>query len=91
MTANERASTKGPTLEEIKARFAELQVNIYRLLCEFVCWNDVMRYPDLPTDSERPGRRAAAERNAINERQIRYLASAKEDSIITPENKISIA
>jgi hypothetical protein len=64
---------KGPTLEEIKARFAELQVNIYRLLSEFVYWNDLMRYPDLPRDSERPGRRAAADRNAINESQIRYF------------------
>src|SRR5260370_42485994 len=30
------AQPKASTLEEIKARFAELQVNIYRLLSEFV-------------------------------------------------------
>ena len=73
---------KGPTLAEIESRLMELQVNIHRLMCEFIYWNDLMRYPDLPRDSERPGRRAAFERNQTNECQIRYLASAKEDSII---------
>ena len=68
------AEPKGLALSEIEARFMQLQVNIFTLLSEFVYWNDVMRYPDLPADSERPGRRADFERNRINESQIRYLA-----------------
>ena len=73
---------KDPKLGKIKARFAELQASIWHLLSEFIYWNDVMRYPDTPTDSERLGRAAAFERNIINENQVRYLAIAKEDSII---------
>jgi hypothetical protein len=40
---------KGPTLAEIESRLAELQVNIHRLMCEFIYWNDLMRYSDHPS------------------------------------------
>jgi hypothetical protein len=68
--------------DQSKERFREVQVNVLSLLCEFVYWNDVMRYPDLPRNSERPGRRAAAERNRINRDQMRFFADSKEDSIV---------
>lgn len=71
-----------PELAKIKARFSDLQANVYSLLSEFICWHDVLRYPDIPTDSEHPARLAAVLRNGTNEWQIRYLFSAKEKSII---------
>ena len=75
-------TSEDPKLKEIKDRFGSLQARIHHLLVEFIYWNDVFRYPDLPEDAERPGRLASAQRNAYNESQIRYLGIAKEDSII---------
>lgn len=76
------SKSEDPKMKEIKDRFGGLQARIHNLLVEFIYWNDVFRYPDLPEDSERPGRLAAAQRNFCNEQQIRYLGIAKEDSII---------
>lgn len=76
------SGTSASKLKELQDRFAKLRVNIHNLLCEFIYWNDVMRYPDLPEDSERPGRLASVQRNIHNENQVRYLSIAKEDSII---------
>jgi hypothetical protein len=75
-------ASEDPKLKEIRDRFGMMQARIHHLLVEFIYWNDVMRYPDVPEDSERPGRLAAVQRNAYNECQIRYLAIAKEDSLI---------
>jgi hypothetical protein len=76
------SASEDPKLKEIKNRFGSLQVRIHHLLVEFIYWNDVFRYPDLPEDSERPGRLASLYRNVCNENQIRYLGIAKEESII---------
>jgi hypothetical protein len=69
-------------LKKIKTCFREFQVNVYSLLEEFILWNDVARYPDLPVDVPGPSRAEALKRNSANEFQIRYLSSAKEKSII---------
>jgi hypothetical protein len=71
------------TFEKIGERLGELQPHLFALLKNFVVWNDLMRYPDMP-----PGPREAYHRSRINEFQLRYLAGSKEQSIIVGAHAI---
>jgi hypothetical protein len=64
------------TLDEISIRFRELQAHIYALMSNFIVWNDLERYPDIPPDP------IISSLNGKNEFQVRYLAGIKENSII---------
>jgi hypothetical protein len=70
------------TPEQIKERFSVLQATVYALLSDFILWNDLGRYPDLPVDLPGPSRREKLQRNQINEFQIWHLAYSKEATII---------
>jgi hypothetical protein len=70
------------TLDEIKERFGWLQATVHALLCDFILWNDLGRYPDLPFDLPGPSRREKWQRGQINEFQLRHLAYSKEVVLI---------
>jgi hypothetical protein len=70
------------TLEKIKERFGVLQPTVYALWADFILWNDLARYPDLPVDLPGPSRREKWQRCQTNEFQIRHLAYSKEAAII---------
>jgi hypothetical protein len=68
--------------KKISGRFEHLQSTIFSMMVDFIVWNDLGRYPDIPTDEDRPGKSARLERNILNEFQIRYLYSPFEKSLI---------
>jgi hypothetical protein len=68
--------------DPVKERFGLLQPTVYAVLCDFVRWNDICRYPDLPVDLPGPSKREKFQRNQINEFQIRHLAYSKEVALI---------
>jgi len=70
------------TPDAVKERFGWLQPTIYALLHDFILWNDLGRYPDLPADLPGISNREKFRRNQINEFQLRNLAYSKEVSLI---------
>ena len=63
-------------------RFEHLQVTIFSMMVDFIVWNDLGRYPDIPKDEDRPATSARFERKHLNEFQIRYLYSPFEKSLV---------
>ena len=58
------------------------QPTVYALWTDFILWNDLGRYPDLPVDLPGPSRREKWQRCQTNEFQIRHLAYSKEAALI---------
>lgn len=75
-------SPESTPLDKIKERFGWLQPTIYALLHDFILWNNLGRYPDLPADLPGISNREKFRRNQINEIQIRHLAYSKEAGLI---------
>jgi len=70
-----------PELAKIKARFSDLQANVYSLLSEFICWHDVLALSGYSYGfgaSWAPGRRLAER----NQRVANTISVFREGKII---------
>jgi hypothetical protein len=68
--------------KQIRERFGYLLAVVHTLLMDFIVWNDISRYPDLPADTPGSNRAATVKRNRINEFQLRHLYIPTEKAII---------
>jgi hypothetical protein len=68
--------------KQIRERLGYLLVEVHTLLMDFIMWNDISRYPDLPVDTPGPSRAPEIRRNEINEFQLRHLYIPAEKAII---------
>lgn len=68
--------------DPVKERFGWLQPTVCAVLCDFILWNDLGRYPDLPADLPGTSHREKWQRGQTNEFQIRHLAYSKEAALI---------
>jgi hypothetical protein len=65
--------------ESIRERVQYLHPTAYWLLHEFIVWNDICRYPDLPSGNSNV---ASESQNRINEHQIRHFYGPLKRSIM---------
>jgi hypothetical protein len=77
-----KISPSKTTRDEIKERFGWLQATVYALLHDFILWNDLCRYPDLPVNLPGPSLREKQQRDQTNAFQLRHLAYSKEAALI---------
>lgn len=69
-------------IDKIKERFGWLQVAVCALWHDFILWNDLCRYPDLPVDLPGPSLREKWQRGETNKFQFQHLSYSKEASLI---------